>query len=207
MAARMIRAIGAASRIARLSIIVALAIVLQSAEGRVAAQDDPVWMGLRQGGHAVLIRHSITDAGDGEPPGFRFGACETERQLNAEGRAKAMRMAQTFAARGVRFSQVLSSAWCRCQETARLALGRVEVWPALNVLHPRFNPRMDATRQNEEVVARIAALLPGENVFMATHWLNINALSGHRPAEGDGVVVRYDRNTKRLVVVGVLRFY
>ena len=34
-------------------------------------------------------------------------------------------------------AQVLSSEWCRCRDTAQLAFGTYEAWPALNNLFGR----------------------------------------------------------------------
>ncbi|MBI4572000.1 MAG: hypothetical protein HY713_01780 [candidate division NC10 bacterium] len=41
-------------------------------------------------------------------------------------------MRDAFRERGVPVGRVLSSRWCRCLDTARLAFGRVEPWPPLD---------------------------------------------------------------------------
>src|SRR5207247_2594884 len=68
----------------------------------------------------------------GDPPGFRLDECSTQRNLSEEGRAQARRVGAAFAARGIPIGRVLSSQWCRCLETARLAFGGAAPWPALN---------------------------------------------------------------------------
>ena len=64
--------------------------------------------------------------------------CRTQRNLSDEGRAHARQVGEAFRAQGVPVAQVLSSPWCRCLETARLAFGvSPEVSTALNNLFGR----------------------------------------------------------------------
>lgn len=63
-------------------------------------------------------------AGYGDPPGFRLDDCATQRNLSEAGRAHARRAGEAFRAHGVAFDRALTSPWCRCKETALLALGR-----------------------------------------------------------------------------------
>ena len=53
---------------------------------------------------------------------------------HARSGADARRVGATFRTRGISLGRVLSSPWCRCLETARLAFGGAEVWPALGNL-------------------------------------------------------------------------
>ena len=53
---------------------------------------------LRTGGCVVMLRHAQTEAGIGDPPGFRIDQCSTQRNLSPEGRAQARRIGEWFKA-------------------------------------------------------------------------------------------------------------
>jgi len=153
------------------------------------AQPAALWSELQAGGVGILLRHAQTEAGIGDPPGFRIGDCATQRNLSDDGRRQAQRIGAALAARAVRVDQVLSSQWCRCLETARLAFPsrQVEALPALNSF---FDDRSTEPQQTREVAARIAAIRsPGNDAFV-THHVNILALTGLAVGSGEAVLVR-----------------
>src|SRR6478752_9352840 len=86
-----------------------------------ARADEALWRLLKAGGQVVLMRHAATTPGAGDPDGMVLHDCGTQRNLSDEGRAHARQVGEAFRARGVHVAQVLSSPWCRCLETARLA--------------------------------------------------------------------------------------
>jgi len=90
-----------------------------------AGADEEVWALLKGGGQVILIRHAITTPGVGDPPSMRVDDCSTQRNLTDEGRRDARRLGERFRAHGLVVDRVLSSPWCRCLETARLAFGAV----------------------------------------------------------------------------------
>src|SRR5687767_12433478 len=102
----------------------ALALALLAATAGIAhsaQSDEALWRLLKAGGQVVLVRHAVTTAGVGDPPGMVLADCTTQRNLSDEGRAHARQLGEAFRARGVAVSHVYSSPWCRCLETARLA--------------------------------------------------------------------------------------
>ena len=64
----------------------ALAALLLGALSFAAYADEALWKLLREGGQVLFIRHATTTPGVGDPPGFRFDDCATQRNLSAEGR-------------------------------------------------------------------------------------------------------------------------
>jgi phosphohistidine phosphatase SixA len=160
--------------------------LLAAAAGTPAGADDALWAALRAGGAVVLLRHASTEPGVGDPPGYRLDDCRTQRNLSAAGREEARRIGAAFRARGVAVGEVLSSRWCRCLETARLAFGRAEPWPALDSF---FDDRRREAGQTAALRARLAAGPgPGARVLV-THQVNITALTGIAPAPGEAVVL------------------
>ncbi|MBL8309768.1 MAG: histidine phosphatase family protein [Burkholderiales bacterium] len=133
------------------------------------------------------MRHAQTVPGLGDPPGFKLGVCDTQRNLSVDGRAAAARFGERLRQAGVRFTGVYTSQWCRCRDTATLIAGQAEDWPALNSF---FDDRDAEPKQSAEVRQRIATLKPGETLLLVTHQVNITAITGIVPAMGEAVVVR-----------------
>ncbi len=145
---------------------------------------------LRSHGLVVMLRHATTEPGIGDPPGYRLDDCSSQRQLSAEGRQQAARLGQLLAAQGLLPATVLSSRWCRCQDTARLAFGQVETWMALDSF---FDAREREPSQTAALRAALALLTPGKVVAWVTHMVNIAALTGDGTAMGEALVLRADR--------------
>ncbi len=167
-----------------MSIVLGLLLLLWAPTA--AANDEALWSLLRDGGKVVLMRHAVTDPGAGDPPGFTLEDCATQRNLSAAGREDARRVGDVFRARGVPVARVLSSRWCRCLETARLAFGRVESWPALDSI---FAERSRESEQTTAVRALIGEHRTGGNLILVTHGVNIAALTGIVPAQGEMIVL------------------
>lgn len=152
-----------------------------------AQADEALWNALRGGGHVLYVRHSLTEPGVGDPPGFRLEDCSTQRNLSEEGRAQARRLGQALAERKVPIGDVLSSPWCRCLETARLAFGRAKTWAPLSNLHGRHQ---NAERQVRAIRPRIAAHEGKDNLVLVAHGSVAAALIGERPAMGELLVLK-----------------
>ncbi len=151
-----------------------------------ACANDAPWQALRQGGHVALLRHAVTEPGTGDPPGFRLGECNTQRNLSAEGRAQARRLGAEFQRHGVAVTAVLSSHWCRCLDTARLAFGQAVPWAALDSF---FANAERSGPQSAELRRRIAGFSGSGTLVLVTHQVNITALTGLVPAQGELVVL------------------
>ncbi|SEO53323.1 Phosphohistidine phosphatase SixA [Duganella sp. CF517] len=145
-----------------------------------------LWRRLREGGYVVLMRHAATVPGVGDPENFKLGACATQRNLSDRGREDARRVGAAFREREVPVSEVLSSRWCRCVDTAQLAFGRVRPEAMVDSM---FNDD-DAARQNKVRALRAylsAHKAPG-NLVLVTHDINIRVLVGESLAQGEMVV-------------------
>ena len=151
-----------------------------------ARADEGLWRLLAEGGQVVLLRHATTTPGLGDPTGFRVDDCVTQRNLTEAGREESRRIGAAFKARAIRVERVLSSRWCRCLETARLAFGSAEPWEPLSSLFA------DRTRQAEQT--RAFRALAGEqrsggNRILVTHGANVMAFVGVSPAMAEMVIL------------------
>jgi phosphohistidine phosphatase SixA len=165
---------------------------------RVPAQQPALWTELQAGGLAILLRHAQTEPGLGDPPGYRLSDCSTQRNLSDEGRRQAARIGAALAAGRASVEQVLSSQWCRCLDTARLAFPGVQVepFPALNSF---FDDRSAEPAQTRQVQARIATITAPANIVLVTHHVNILALTGVAAGAGEAVLVRPAASGPRVV--------
>jgi phosphohistidine phosphatase SixA len=163
-----------------------LVVLLALAAPRPAVADEATWALLKGGGQVILVRHAITTPGVGDPPGMRLDDCTTQRNLTDQGRSHARRLGEVFRARGIAVDRVLSSPWCRCLETARLAFGPPETWAALGNLFGRPEQRAEQVRQMQAVAAERRR---GGNVVLVTHGSTIAALTGINPQPAEMVVV------------------
>lgn len=163
-------------------------LVLLGVRPAVAGDTDSaaLWRRLQAGGHVVLMRHAVTTPGVGDPANFKLGACATQRNLSDAGREDAKRIGAAFRERSVPVSQVLSSRWCRCVDTAQLAFGRVRPEPMVDSM---FND--DAAARQAKVRALRTYLTahkePG-NLVLVTHDINIRVLVDESLSQGEMVV-------------------
>lgn len=166
----------------------AIALMLALLGGtRDARATEALWSLLQSGGQVVLMRHAITTPGVGDPEGMDLNVCATQRNLSEQGRAHARQVGEAFRARGIPVQRVLSSPWCRCLETARLAFGaEPEVSTALSNLFGRSDPQGRQVAQMRALVSRKPA---SGNLVLVTHGSTILALTGVSPATAEMVVL------------------
>ena len=151
-----------------------------------AGADEALWDLLKEGGQVAVIRHASTEAGFGDPPGYRLEECATQRNLSAAGREEAMRIGAAFRERGVPVEKVLSSPWCRCLDTARLAFGSAEMWAPLGSFHDDQSLGPGQTRQVRLLIGKYR---DAGNLVLVTHQVNIRALTGIGPGQGEMVIL------------------
>jgi broad specificity phosphatase PhoE len=168
--------------------ILLLAVLVLVAPARAVA-DDAVWELLRGGAQVVLMRHTITTSGVGDPAGFRLDDCATQRNLTDTGREDARRIGAAFRQRSIPVGRVLSSPWCRCLETSRLAFGAAEVWTPLSNLFDNRAREAEQLRALREIAGRRPT---GGNLLLVTHGSVVQPLTGIQPAPGEMVVLTPD---------------
>ena len=173
---------------ARLGRFVLLALAVRLIVTPAWAADDTrdAWAALAGGGHIALIRHGNAPPGyGGDPPGFRFDDCTTQRNLDDKGRAQGKALGEAFRSHGVRVDRVLSSPVCRCMDTASLmAVGTVESsW----ALVPDRDPNRPRFRELKEIVSAWRG--PG-TLVLVSHGFTIEPLIGIVPDQAEVVVLR-----------------
>ena len=187
---------------ATLAALMALVMVMAMAAPAVATE--MAWARLTDGGYTILLRHARAP-GTGDPADFSVGDCSTQRNLSQAGRQQAQKIGARIAARGIVVTRVLSSQWCRTLDTARYAFPRTEVVeePALNSF---FADRSTEPTQTAAAVELIRNFRGPGNQMLVTHQVNITALTGIVPREGEAIIVAPAREGDGIRVVARLIF-
>jgi phosphohistidine phosphatase SixA len=144
---------------------------------------------LRRGGHVIFLRHGLTDHSERDVLGAPMHDCARQRNLTEAGREQARQIGEAIRALGIPVGEVVSSEYCRCLETARLAFGRADPDPDLTGL-----PGPGREAEHERQVAALRVLLsappaPGTNRVVVGHGKSMAAAAGLEPDEGEAVVV------------------
>jgi phosphohistidine phosphatase SixA len=153
--------------------------------------DEDVWAKLKQGGYVVLMRHAIAEK-TGDPLFLKVNDCSVQRNLSQEGRRQAELIGQVFRNQSVPIAEVLSSRYCRTQETAKLVFSQVTAWQPLDLLYAL--PDEDRDARTEIVTERIGAYAGKDNLIMITHRPNIDALTLELVAMGGFLVLEPDHD-------------
>lgn len=153
------------------------------------AEQADIRKALSRPGHALLIRHADAP-GTGDPVDFTLGDCSTQRNLGPAGRAQARRLGDLLRGYGIANRSVYSSRWCRCRETAELLdIGPVEPHDGLNSFFGEHYSEAEIMPLLREFL-RDRPLDPPP--VLVTHQVNITALTGVYPREGEMIVIAVD---------------
>ncbi len=146
-----------------------------------------LWNALKSGSHLVLIRHALAP-GYGDPKNFDVNDCNTQRNLNDEGRHQSKKIGGLFWKNGINKALLYSSQWCRCLDTARLLnLGEVFELPALNSFFENFER---GSLQTEKMKRWIKTAPLDTPTILISHQVNISALTGYSPTSGEIIFVQ-----------------
>jgi len=128
----------------------------------------PLMQALRQGGYTILLRHAATQEFTPDQTLFDIDDCSTQRNLSQEGRQQAERIGQSFAKLGIPVGEVLSSPYCRCLETGRLAFGKAVPSEVLRV----GDSEPESGREDPGIAIRMLLDTPpeaGKNTVLIAH--------------------------------------
>ena len=177
-------------------------ILLVFSSGPAQADDDKVWAALREGGKVILLRHThvVIREGIGK---LVPGNCAAEVNLSPRGVEQAKHLGEAFRAHGVAVGEVLSSPYCRCIDTGRLAFGHATAVSFL--MPPGTVTEKQAAANDKRVLEEILKYHGRSNLVMVTHDLNI-AEQVLEPAEMGQLFV-LQPNGADFIVIGKIGRY
>ena len=141
---------------------------------------------LKDGGKLIFIRHAYAP-GNGDPDNFNLNDCSTQRNLNQEGREQAKQIGEFFKKNNVEIDKVLSSEWCRCKETAKIAFKNFSTNNFLN----SFYSSKYAKNKDKQIKALndyLRKFQSDKNLILITHYVLISEVLNYAPSSGEIVV-------------------
>lgn len=169
------------------SLLLSLLVLLTVSAGRAVADDAKVWAALQQGGKVILLRHGHVDIREGIGR-LSPGNCSEEVNLSAHGVEQAKRIGEAFRAHGIAVGEVLSSPFCRCIDTGKIAFGRATSVQYL--VPPGIVSDSQAKLNDRRVLQEILKHRGSTNLVMITHDLNIANVVLEPPVMGEFFVVQ-----------------
>ena len=134
----------------------------------------------------VFMRHALAP-GFGDPSNFDINDCSTQRNLDSQGREQAVKLGRQLRSEAVNFSEVKSSYWCRCYETAELLnVGPVEKFSGLNSFFQQHADRDETLNILNGYFDSLDNEL--DPVLLVTHQVVISAVTGISPVSGGFVL-------------------
>ena len=142
--------------------------------------------------NVIFLRHALAP-GLGDPSDFIKEDCSTQRNLNEEGRSQARLLGDYLKKSNIRFSEILTSEWCRCIDTAKeLDLGQWETFSGLNSF---FQGHEKKYHVMDKLWKKIDSLNFSDLVLFVTHQVVITEITGEVPRSGE--MVLYNSITKK----------
>ena len=142
--------------------------------------------------NVIFLRHALAP-GIGDPTDFIKEDCSTQRNLNEEGRSQARLLGDYLKKSNIRFSEILTSEWCRCIDTAKeLDLGQWETFSGLNSF---FQGHEKKYHVMDKLWKKIDSLNFSDLVLFVTHQVVITEITGEVPRSGE--MVLYNSITKK----------
>ncbi|MGA7181417.1 MAG: histidine phosphatase family protein [Thiobacillaceae bacterium] len=178
--------------------------LLAFSSGCALADDAQVWAALKGGGKVILLRHTHVVIGEGIGR-LTPGNCAAEVNLSHRGVEQAKRLGEAFRAHGIVVGEVLTSPYCRCMDTGRLAFGRATAVQYL--MPPGVVSESQAALNNERVLHEILNHRGPSNLVMITHDLNIANIVLEPTGIGMGEFFVLRPNGADFTVIGKIELY
>ena len=153
--------------------------------------------GLEQGGKLIFIRHAYAP-GSGDPNNFNLNDCSTQRNLSDDGRQQAKYIGNFFRKNKIKIEKVISSEWCRCKETAKIAFKDFTTDSFLNSFYSmKYAKNKD--KQIEALNSYVKNFKSNKNLILITHYVVISEVLNYGPSSGEIVV-----SNRNLNIIGSL---
>ena len=141
---------------------------------------------LDDGGKLIFIRHAYAPGG-GDPQNFNLNDCSTQRNLNNEGRKQAQYIGEFFKKNKIKIDKVLSSEWCRCKETAKIAFKNFSTISFLNSFYSSKYAK-NKEKRIEMLNDYVHKFKSKKNLIFVTHYVLISEVLNYAPSSGEIVV-------------------
>ena len=142
--------------------------------------------------NVIFMRHALAP-GFGDPHNFIKEDCSTQRNLNNKGRLQALLIGNYLRSTNLKFSQILTSEWCRCIDTAKeLNLGQWTTFSGLNSFFQEYEKKDQVMNKLQK---KLDSLGYSDLALFVTHQVVISEQTGIMPRSGE--MVLYNSITKQ----------
>ena len=142
--------------------------------------------------NVIFLRHALAP-GVGDPENFIKEDCSTQRNLNDKGRLQARLIGNYLRSTNLKFSQILTSEWCRCIDTAKeLNLGQWTTFSGLNSFFKEYEKKDQVMNKLQK---KLDSLGYSDLALFVTHQVVISEQTGIVPRSGE--MVLYNSITKQ----------
>ena len=146
----------------------------------------------------IFLRHSLAP-GFGDPDYFNLNNCNTQRNLNEEGILQSKNIGKYFISNNIKFSEVLSSEWCRCKDTVKeMKIGKWKTFSGLNSFFQGYSNKDEVLKKLNK---KLSSTKKNELVLMVTHQVVISNITGIAPPSG-GIVI-YNSQTRQSTQINI----
>ena len=169
-------------------------LMVSSADAEIESKDTLLNALTSVNADILFLRHALAP-GFGDPDNFDLMDCDTQRNLDTKGRSQASKIGEELRLQNIKFTEILSSQWCRCKETANLLdLGEWKEFAGLNSFLQNYANR-------EETMALLKHKFKFFNAgltLMVTHQVVIREVTGKVVSSGG--MVAFNSKTGQSVV-------
>ena len=135
--------------------------------------------------NVIFLRHALAP-GVGDPENFIKEDCSTQRNLNNKGRLQARLIGNYLRSTNLKFSQILTSEWCRCIDTAKeLNLGQWTTFSGLNSFFQEYEKKDQVMNKLQK---KLDSLGYSDFALFVTHQVVISEQTGIVPRSGEMVL-------------------
>ena len=147
---------------------------------------DLILNSLKEGKKIIFIRHAIAP-GNGDPDNFDINDCGTQRNLSKRGIEQSKNIGIYFEKNKIKIDKILSSEWCRCKDTAKIAFNNFETFDGLNSFYDeKFAPNEDMQIKN--LKKYIESWESDKNLILVTHFVVISSILNVVTSSGEMII-------------------
>ena len=141
---------------------------------------------LESGEKIIFLRHAYAP-GNGDPDNFNLNDCSTQRNLSERGKVQAINIGEFFRKNKIQIDRVLSSEWCRCQDTASLAFKKFKTKKFLNSFYS-LEYAKNRDKQILELQDYVKKFKSEKNLVFVTHYVVISDILNYTTSSGEIVI-------------------
>ena len=153
---------------------------------------------LESGEKIIFLRHAYAP-GNGDPDNYNLNDCSTQRNLSERGKVQAINIGEFFRKNKIQIDRVLSSEWCRCQDTASLAFKKFKTKKFLNSFYS-LEYAKNRDKQILELQDYVKKFKSKKNLVLVTHYVVISDIFNYTTSSGEIVI-----SNKNFEIIGSIK--